>query len=677
MPFNGPTDGPKNIDMMTTANLSRSELNKRSGITLEGLFFGAIVAIGAGVRLFGLAAQPLSPPESANAWLAWIQASGLADSARVAGVEGQASALLHSLQVLIFWLAGGGDATARIIPALAGIGLVALPWFWRPWLGRTVALILSLLFAIDPWLVAFSRRADGPMLSLLLFALLLTVLMYLERSPRLGTQQRRAWALLAFTSGLFLTSGALAFSLIPVLLVFIACYGLPIGVSALKGLSKQEQASGEPAQGDPGHDDPAMNWLALTGLFAVGLFLGSTAWFSNPQGLAAVGNSVGIWVRQFGSPPVYPFSWVILRFVADGVLALLLGLVGLWLLWRNWGPAINDQATTIRDNEADAADARRRWALFLTIWAAWGIVLLIVPGRTPSSLLVIAVALLFATAHFVGALIKAYPKGLDWTEAGIALAVAFVLVVAALFWLRILVAAPDFSSRVAAICLLIFAALMLLFAAYGVWVGWRQSQWLGGLLITLLLLAADLSSLVQLNHISDVTLPDGLFARETDPDVRLLSMDVATLSAQRVGDPGEIPVQVQRNASIDPVLAWYLRDMRRLTWVLAPDVEANGAYAPLALTLAADVGGSVPAAATDSYLGGEYGLRTAWQPAMLYDLPVVVPELVEQNGGGDRFQGTVNAYWAQRFQPLLRWLLFREVKGSAESKSVILWASAE
>ncbi len=433
----------------------------------------------------------------------------------------------------------------------------------------------------------------------------------------------------------------------------------------------------EPASGEPGHDDAAINWLYLIVLFVAGLVLGSTAWLSDPQGLAAVGDSVGIWIRQFGGPSVYPLSWVFLRFVADGFLALLLGVAGFWLLWQNRGPAIAGPATPIRDREADATQARRRWALFLTIWAAWGIVLLILPGRSPSSLLVLSLALLFATAHFIGTLFETYPKGLDWTEAGIALAVAIVLVVAALFWLRILIAAPDFSSRVAAICLLLVAALVLLLAAYGVWAGWRQGRWLGGLLVTLLLLAANLSSLVHLNHISDVTMPDGLFLRETHPDVRRLSMDVATLSAQRVGDPGEIPIQVQRSASIDPVLAWYLRDMRRLDWVLAPDVEANGSYAPLAITLAADSGGSVPTAAADSYLGGEYALRTAWQPAMLDALPVVVPDLVEQTGGGDRFQETVDAYWVQRFRPLLRWLLFREVKGAAKPDSVILWTPAE
>jgi hypothetical protein len=665
--------------MMTTGTLGRSEVSERSGITLEGLLFGATVALGAGIRLLGLAGQPLSPLEAANAWSAWLQAAGLADLALTQGVEGQTSALLHSLQMLLFWLAGGGDAPARLIPALAGIGMVALPWFWRPWLGRIVALVLAFLIAVDPWLVAFSRRADGTALAFLLFMLLFTLLVHLHRTQSSDGQQRRLWAALAVSSGLYLTSGALAFSLLPVLLFFVAVYGLPVGVSALK-----DSLSAEPMSSDPERGSPMSSWFSLIALFGVGLLLGSTAWLSNPQGLAAVGNSVGMWVRQFGvaSAYPYPFTWVSLRFVADGLLALLLGGAGIRLLWRNRGPAIHDRLTSAQEETGQEerradVDSRRRWALFLTLWVVWGIVLLLLPGRSPSSLLVVSVALLFAAAHFVGTLIEAYPADMEWTEAAIALAVAVVLIVAGLFWLRILIVSPGFSSRVAAICLLVFAALLLLLAAFGVWAGWRYARWLGGLLVTVLLLAANLSSLVQLNHINEVTLPDGLFAQETHPDVRRMRMNVATLSAQRIGDPGEIPIQVQKGASIDPVLGWYLRDMRRLDWVLAPDIEADAAYAPLAITASVEDGGSIQAAATDSYLGAEYAVRTAWQPSTLYALPVVVPEPGEQTGAGDRLQVTADAYWVQRIQPTLRWLLFREAKAVTSPESVILWVPSQ
>jgi hypothetical protein len=642
--------------MTTTMGKSQSEQNIGDWITIERLLFGAILVIGAGVRLFGLAEQPLSPQEATNAWAAWLQATGLANESITQATAGPGSALLFSIQTLLFWLAGGGDAWARSASALAGIALVALPWFWRPWLGRTVALSVALLIAIDPWLVAFSRRADGSMLSLLLFAVVLTCLMRLH-APQQSGPLRRIWTILAVAAGLLLTSGALAFSLIPVLAFFVWLYGLP----------SIDSDADEPAD----DNGDRRQTIYLSALFVAGVLLGSTAWFSYPQGLAILGAGAGEWIQLLVGNSDYPLAWAFLRFVADQPLVTILGIAGLWVLWRNLGPAIDDG-----DIGPDGEIGRRQWALFLTLWAVWGIVLLLLPGRSPSSLLVVHGALLLAAGHFLGTLIETYPSGLDRTEAAIVLAVAVALLVSTVFWMRILIVAPDFSSRVAAICLLLVAALILLVAAYSVWGGWRQARWLSGLAITGLLLVANVSSLLLLNQSSDIV-ADGFFSRMTHPEVRRLATDMATLSAQRIGDPGEIPVQAQRDVSVDPVLAWYLRDMRRLEWVLAPDLDADRIYAPLAVTLGAGQAGAELSEGADSYFGGEYAIRVAWLPTMLFDVPIVVSEPAEQIGAGQRLEETVDAYWAQRAQPLLRWLLFREVKSPTPPESVNLWAPAE
>ena len=73
--------------------------------------------------------------------------------------------------------------------------VVLLPWFWRTWLGRVPALTLALLFAVDPWLVAFSRTADGASLTIFLALLTMTALWQWheaadgQRSAALGARQ--------------------------------------------------------------------------------------------------------------------------------------------------------------------------------------------------------------------------------------------------------------------------------------------------------------------------------------------------------------------------------------------------------------------------------------------------------------------------------------------------------
>src|SRR6185437_1172258 len=76
--------------------------------------------------------------------------------------EGFMFSLLLNLQA-IFHVGGVGnnpwinDATARIVPALFGLGIVALPVGLRRELGRFGALLAALLLAISPSFVYFSR----------------------------------------------------------------------------------------------------------------------------------------------------------------------------------------------------------------------------------------------------------------------------------------------------------------------------------------------------------------------------------------------------------------------------------------------------------------------------------------------------------------------------------------
>ena len=64
--------------------------------------------------------------------------------------------LFHA-NAFIYFLFGVSDATARFMPALAGIGTVMAAWLFRRWIGRTGALLTALIFLFSPSILFHSR----------------------------------------------------------------------------------------------------------------------------------------------------------------------------------------------------------------------------------------------------------------------------------------------------------------------------------------------------------------------------------------------------------------------------------------------------------------------------------------------------------------------------------------
>ena len=65
--------------------------------------------------------------------------------------------LLFHMNSLVFWLFGDSDLTARVVPAIAGVGIVALTLAYRRYLGVLGCLIAGFLFTISPSLLFYSR----------------------------------------------------------------------------------------------------------------------------------------------------------------------------------------------------------------------------------------------------------------------------------------------------------------------------------------------------------------------------------------------------------------------------------------------------------------------------------------------------------------------------------------
>lgn len=125
------------------------------GSTWQTVGWIICLLIALGLRFGRLDAWALDAGEATQAYNAWTLFRGQPS------VTGEAvpnvGALMQLLEGLAFFLFGSTDVVARIVPALIGLILVALPLALRRWLGGPAALGIAALITISPTLAYFSR----------------------------------------------------------------------------------------------------------------------------------------------------------------------------------------------------------------------------------------------------------------------------------------------------------------------------------------------------------------------------------------------------------------------------------------------------------------------------------------------------------------------------------------
>ncbi len=139
-----------------------------------------LLLIAAGARLIALGHAPLGPDEAIQAVAALDIPRGVAWPAEVD------SPLLLVGNGLLFALFGASESVARLLPALAGLALVAIPWLWRREVGDLGAGTASALLIFSPLALFASRRVESTTLGVLGAGLLLAALF-------LGEHERRPW----------------------------------------------------------------------------------------------------------------------------------------------------------------------------------------------------------------------------------------------------------------------------------------------------------------------------------------------------------------------------------------------------------------------------------------------------------------------------------------------------
>ena len=139
--------------------------------------YALLIMIGAIMRLWDLGSRAMHHDESLHALYSWnfAEGRGYAHDPMMHGpfqMEATAG---------VFYLLGDGEFTARLLYALAGTVLIALPFFLRYRLGRIGALLVSVMLTFSPAMLYFSRFARNDILmSVWVLGLVVAMWRYLD-----------------------------------------------------------------------------------------------------------------------------------------------------------------------------------------------------------------------------------------------------------------------------------------------------------------------------------------------------------------------------------------------------------------------------------------------------------------------------------------------------------------
>lgn len=176
--------------------------------------------------------------------------------------------------------------TARLIPALFGCALMFIPFLFRNRFSSGTILIWTLFLALDPALIAWSKRADGAIIAVCLLAFLI------------GALINRSIPAVVILSAALIASPLRSLPVTLAAIVIAASFGL---ISSLFF---------------DGNFRPIQRIREIFGgriiLISCGLALVfATAFFANPSGVGALGNGIA---KAFFEPSLFipPFAWLVL-----------------------------------------------------------------------------------------------------------------------------------------------------------------------------------------------------------------------------------------------------------------------------------------------------------------------------------------------------------------------------
>jgi uncharacterized protein (TIGR03663 family) len=582
-----------------------------SWLTVERAAYIGLALLALAFRLANLGLHPLSDSEAAQALVAWRAYQG-----QPVGEAGY-SPLIVTLNLIGFLLLGGSEFVARLGPALLGLALVLLPYGLRRYLGRAGALAASVLFAVSPTALYFSRAVNGDIGAAVGGVVLVMGLFnWLDREPD-SQSSGVTWLYLAAAGlVLMLTASPSSYSTLALLLGFLvlaaAVGDTGYAASAREGLATLRNR--------------LVGWGNFGLALAIGLLAVATSLLLNLRGLAATADLLTSWVLGFApamaGQGAYPAAFLLSLYEP---LILLAGLFGLSLgLLR-----------------------RRLFDLFLGWWAFGGIALnLLRLGRIDGEVLVPLVPLTLLAGLALGMLWDSLQKDASWQREGIIAITGLIISSYAYIELMEYTRSGGLTFLLPISALGLFVLLVILFR---VWYDGPSALRGGALAVVTVLIAFIVATGWRLNYgpLADPRQPlIRTPAAEGFPD---LLVTLKQLSSWRAGDPYLLNIIADRR--LGPAVEWQLRRFKNVTWVDSLDqwppiipagnsdasTDFEAVVTPADTTLKLDEG----------YAGQDFATRAFWSPAGLHG------------------------------QSLIRWIVLRTATTPVNYEKAVLWVKQD
>jgi sugar lactone lactonase YvrE/4-amino-4-deoxy-L-arabinose transferase-like glycosyltransferase len=520
------------------------------------------LVVAVSLRLLRLDGWALDADEAARAYDAWVLFRG---QPPVAGESiPDAGALLLLLEGIGFFLFGTSDVVARLVAALAGLAIVALPLSLRRWVGGPAALGMAALAAISPALVYASRVVSPEIVIAALSLAAIACLVRLGEAGLLGSIRGPAIAL-GIAVGAAYATGASAITVLVSVIVGVAITALAVPDGTIRrGLGALRR------------ELPA--FLLATVVTTILCF---TRFLSYPPGMAGVGDTLGAWWRLLTASGGQPAALFLMTLLVYEPIAVVFAI-----------------ASALRDR-ADRGDAL---ALFAGWWVAAFALWSFSAGHGAEHAVHVALPLVLLGGVALGKILHAIDWRYVWHGSGGLLALIMLGIVVGLAAVGVLLTRVDDQGGgpTAALPPVAVLCLVVVPLAYLAWrmndderreeVGNEGQPLLIAVLVAALLLGAFGLRSANLLAFSRADLGTELLAQRTAALGTLPSIERFLRLARDVGvndgsarDPtGSHSLSIALERDVQWPYVWYFREFPDLTVVEPGTAATSGAQVAIA-----------------------------------------------------------------------------------------------